>query len=194
MPDRTIGTGSAGRLLVATPLLTDPNFDRTVVLVCFHDASGAFGIVLNRPVEARASDLVPDWEDLISEPAALHAGGPVERSSFLALGRMEAGEDEVQSAGIEWWTSLGRGLGLVNLAADPEEAEDLEDLRIFHGYAGWGGGQLDAEIGEHAWFVVDADPFDPFTPRPDRLWNAVLQRQRGELAMYGHYPADPKVN
>ena len=70
---------AAGRLLVATPILNDPNFDRTVVLVCFHDANGAFGIVLNRPVEARASDLVPGWEDLISPPGRLHAGGPVER-------------------------------------------------------------------------------------------------------------------
>jgi putative transcriptional regulator len=180
---------AAGRLLVATPLLSDPNFERTVILVCFHDENGAFGVVLNRPVEARAADLVPDWEPLISPPGTLHAGGPVERASFLGLGYMEVPEDDP-----EWWTGLGRGLGLVNLAGEPEEADDLEALRIFHGYAGWGAGQLDVEIGENAWWVVAVQVEDAFTSSPERLWNTVLGRQRGDLAMYGHYPDDPAVN
>lgn len=188
---------AAGRLLVATPLLNDPNFDRTVVLICFHDINGAFGIVLNRPVEARAADLIPAWAPLVSPPGALHAGGPVERSSFLGVGMMENPEDEP-----EWWTPVVRGqgaqrglsVGLVNLAADPEEADDLEGLRIFHGYAGWGSGQLDMEIGEKAWFVVDAHPLDAFAPDPSQLWHGVLRRQRGELAMYGWYPQDASLN
>ena len=182
---------TAGRLLVATPLLTDPNFERTVIFVCFHDANGAFGLVLNRPVGAPAGDLVPDWQPLLTPPGELHSGGPVERSSFLGLGAMEGPRDE----GIEWWTPIAHGVGLVNLAGDVEEAADaLEALRVYHGYTGWGGGQLDAEIGENSWFVVDADPEDPFTERPGRLWNTVLGRQRGELAMYGTYPEDAKVN
>lgn len=190
---------AAGRLLVATPLLNDPNFERTVVLVCFHDANGAFGIVLNRPVEALAAHLVPEWHEQISPPGTLHAGGPVERSSFLGIGLMEHPEDDP-----EWWTALahghrgqghhGQGLGLVNLAADPEEADGLDALRIFHGYAGWGAGQLDMEIGEDAWFVVDAHPLDPFAAVPETLWQDVLRRQRGELAMYGWYPEDARLN
>ncbi|MCK9486287.1 MAG: YqgE/AlgH family protein [Dehalococcoidia bacterium] len=185
---------AAGRLLVATPLLNDPNFERTVVLVCFHDANGAFGIVLNRPVEALAAHLVPDWHGLISPPGTLHAGGPVERSSFLGVGLMEEPQDEP-----EWWTALARGrpgpgLGLVNLAADPEEAARLDALRIFHGYAGWGAGQLDMEIGEDAWFLVDAHPLDPFAAEPEALWRDVLLRQRGDLAMYGWYPEDARLN
>jgi len=181
---------TAGRLLVATPLLGDPNFERTVILVCFHDANGAFGIVLNRPVGAPAADLLPEWDGTISPPGELHYGGPVERSSFLGLGYMEGPHDE----GLEWWTPISHGVGLVNLASDTEEAGDLEALRIYHGYAGWGGGQLDAEIGENSWFVVDLDPEDPFTERPERLWNDVLSRQRGEISMYGTYPVDPRVN
>jgi len=180
---------TAGRLLVATPLLTDPNFNRTVIFVCFHDENGAFGIVLNRPVEARAADLAPAWEELISPPGVLHAGGPVERSAFLGVGRMELAEDDPQ-----WWTEITQGVGLVNLAGDPEEAEDLEALRIFHGYAGWGAGQLDVEIGEQSWFVVDAEPLDPFVEDPARLWNTVLRRQRGSLAMYGWYPEEARWN
>jgi putative transcriptional regulator len=122
----------------------------------------------------------------------LHAGGPVERSSFLGLA-LWAGREPGDPV-PEWWTPIRHGIGLVNLAADPDEARDLEALRIYHGYAGWGAGQLDAEIGEDAWFVVDAHSEDPFTDRPDRLWNAVLARQRGSLALYGNYPADAHLN
>lgn len=184
---------TAGRLLVATPLLSDPNFARTVIFVCFHDGSGAFGVVLNRPVEAQAADLVPGWDGLISPPGSLHAGGPVERSSFLGLGYLPDAEGD-----SAWWTPFGReaapGLGLVNLAGDPDEARDLNQLRIFHGYAGWSAAQLDVEIGEDAWWVVDAAVDDLFTSSPARLWNRVLLRQRGELAMYSRYPEDPIVN
>lgn len=183
---------TAGRLLVATPLLTDANFERAVVFMCFHDANGAFGVVLNRPVEARAGDLVPEWSPRITAPGALHAGGPVERSSFLGMGLWSA-RDTVQ-ASPEWWTPIRHGIGMVNLSTDVDDARELEALRIFHGYAGWGAGQLDAEIGEDAWFVVDARADDPFTGAPARLWNEVLARQRGELAMYGNYPLDPKNN
>lgn len=182
---------TAGRLLVATPLLTDPNFERTVIFVCFHDANGAFGLVLNRPVGAPAADLLPEWEESITAPGELQYGGPVERSSFLGLGYIPGPHED----GLEWWTPIARGVGLVNLAADVEEAADsLEALRIYHGYAGWGGGQLDAEIGEDSWFVVDVDPGDPFTERPERLWNDVLARQRGALSIYGTYPLDHRVN
>jgi putative transcriptional regulator len=184
---------TAGRLLVATPLLSDPNFDRTVIFVCFHDGDGAFGVVLNRPVEAQAADLVPGWDELISPPGHLHAGGPVERSSFLGVGYLPDAEGD-----SAWWTAFGReaarGLGLVNLAEEPDEARGLERLRIFHGYAGWSADQLDVEIGENAWWVVDALVDDVFTSSPERLWNTVLLRQRGELAMYGRYPEDPIVN
>jgi len=124
---------AAGRLVVATPLLEDPNFDGAVVLVCLHDAAGAFGVVLNRPAEAQAAELLPEWEDLISRPGVLHNGGPVERSSFIGLGRMDVTPD---TPPLEWWTPLRRGVGLVNLAADVEEASGLQDLRVFHGYAG----------------------------------------------------------
>lgn len=184
---------AAGRLLVATPLLTDPSFDRTVVYVCVHDANGAFGLVLNRPTEARGSDLIPEWAPRITTPDVLLAGGPVERSSFMGLGRVARAFEDVPA----WWTPLRGNLGVVNLAGDPAEAEPLEALealRIFHGYAGWGAGQLDVEIGEDAWFVVDARPEDPFALDPSRLWNRVLQRQRGHLALYGHYPRDPDMN
>ncbi len=65
---------------------------------------------------------------------------------------------------------------------------------MFAGYAGWGSGQLEDEIAEGGWFVVDADPTDPLSPAPELLWAQVLRRQRGTLALFAAYPADPTMN
>lgn len=179
----------AGRLLVATPLLEDPNFARTVVYLCFHDENGAFGLVLNRAQEARAADAAPAWAEFVSSPAALFVGGPVQPNSVLGLARVR------QEAPLEWWTPVADDVGLVNLAVDVHEAGPaIAALRIFHGYSGWGSGQLEGEIAQDAWFVVDAEPDDPFTNNPGALWQRVLRRQHGDIAIYGTYPADPSVN
>jgi putative transcriptional regulator len=178
----------AGRLLVATPLLQDPNFYRTVVLLCSHDEQGSFGLVLNRPLEAAVVDLLPEWRGLVSSPHVLFGGGPVERSHAFALGlsRVQAGE--------AWWTPVMDAVGLLDLDQDPTALGALEDVRLFAGYAGWGAGQLAGEVGEEAWFVVDAQPRDVFTSQPERLWQAVLGRQPGDLRMFALFPPDPRLN
>ena len=73
-------------------------------------------------------------------------------------------------------------------------ATGLAGLRIFAGYAGWAAGQLEGEIDEGAWYVVDSEPRDAFTDNPERLWREVLRRQRGRLAMVSTYPDDPTQN
>jgi putative transcriptional regulator len=93
---------------------------------------------------------------------------------------------------------VGR-LGLVDLDTPPELlAAELTDLRIFAGYAGWAGGQLEDELEEGAWYVVAASAdgafADAFTTEPDRLWRDVLRRQGGDLAMVSTYLADPSLN
>jgi putative transcriptional regulator len=80
------------------------------------------------------------------------------------------------------------------LRGDPTTLETVEHVRIFAGYAGWGAGQLEAEVAEEAWFVVAAETGDAFTIEPDRLWHEVLGRQRGELRLYRHFPLDPRDN
>ena len=86
-------------------------------------------------------------------------------------------------------------IGLVDLDAPPEIlAPEIAGFRIFAGYAGWGTGQLQAEIDEGAWYVVPAQPSDAFCAEPERLWPAVLRRQGGELAYVATYPDDPGLN
>ncbi len=86
-------------------------------------------------------------------------------------------------------------IGLVDLEAPPELlASVLGSLRIFAGYAGWGPGQLEDELVDGAWYVVESEPGDVSCPAPERLWREVLRRQRNELAMVATYPDDPSLN
>jgi putative transcriptional regulator len=185
---------SAGRLLVATPALGDPNFARTVVLLLEHNASGSLGVVINRPTELAVADVLGPWSGLASAPDVIFQGGPVGLDGALALaalgGRTRVGDREPLG-----WKHVFGALGLVDLDAEPDRLTGaFSGLRVFAGYAGWGAGQLADELGEQAWIVVDSEAGDPFTTRPERLWSDVLRRQEGELAFVATCPADPRMN
>ncbi len=179
-----------GRLLVASPTLVDVNFRRSVVLVLDHGEDGALGLVVNRPLEVDVSSVLPAWQPHTTSPGRLFQGGPVQLDS--ALGLVAVPGTGSQPIGVRL---LIGSVGLVDLDAPPEViAPGLAGLRIFAGYAGWSAGQLEGEIGQGAWYVVDSEPRDAFTDRPDRLWPDVLRRQRGRLAMMSTYPEDPSLN
>ncbi len=179
-----------GQLLVATPDLADPNFARTVVLVLQHDDDGALGVVVNRASPVPVGDVLPTWQTLTSLPQVLFQGGPVARDSALALGRVE--DSDGTPIG---WRRLEGPVGLVDLDTPTELVSGgLDDLRIFAGYAGWSGGQLEAEIDAGSWYVVDSRPGDAFAGDPTTLWRAVLRRQAGEVALVSTWPDDPTMN
>lgn len=180
-----------GRLLVASPLLSDPNFERTVILLIEHGPEGALGLVLNRPSEMPVDDVLPQWDSRTAVPKAMFIGGPVQPNAVicLALADAPAGTD----AGPLRPTAVP-GVSLVDLDGDPATIGPDVILRSFAGYAGWGEAQLEAEIDEGSWFVVDPLPGDPFAAEPSRLWRSVLARQPDPLARYALYPADPRVN
>jgi putative transcriptional regulator len=93
------------------------------------------------------------------------------------------------------WRRVHGAIGLVDLETPPELlVAALGSLRIFAGYAGWGPGQLEKELADGAWYVVDSEPGDVSVPRPESLWRAVLRRQRSALAMIATYPDDPSLN
>jgi putative transcriptional regulator len=181
---------TVGRLLIAEPMLGDPNFDRTVVLMIEHTDEGALGVVLNRPTELEVGAVLHEWADLAAAPPVLYMGGPVEQNGVLALGRRRKDAGEVPG-----WTSVLGDVGTVDLHLGPEDvAGGLDGIRFFAGYSGWGGGQLEAELAEGAWLVVDAAGDDVFAPDPDTMWRAVLRRQGGRTAMLEHFPAHPSLN
>jgi putative transcriptional regulator len=181
-----------GSLLVASPALTDPHFDRSVVLVVDHDEDGAVGLVLNRPSELRVFALLPVWSDLAAEPQVVFEGGPVAGESALALARVDGIGPDNEPEGARHLTG---DLCLVDLDGDPDVLTGrLRGLRVFAGYAGWAPDQLESEIAEGSWFVVPALPDDPFRPDAGQLWRTVLRRQTGALRLLAGFPADPSMN
>jgi putative transcriptional regulator len=183
-------TGLVGRLLVATPVLDDPNFRRTVVFLLDHNDEGALGVVVNRPLEVDVAAVLPLWQPYATAPGRLFQGGPVALDSALGVVAVPGADEE--PVGVKRITG---SVGLVDLDIPPQMiAGEVAGLRIFAGYAGWGAGQLEKEISDGAWYVVDAEARDPFTDSPDQLWRQVLRRQRGDLAFVSTYPDDPALN
>lgn len=179
----------AGYLLVADPTMRDPNFERAVILMLDHDDEGAVGVVLTRPSEVLVDSVLPGWGDYVEAPARVFVGGPVSPESAIAVGVLRPGvlaEGFTPAAGVAC---------IVDLDTVPRVAqESLDGVRIFAGYAGWASGQLEDEIVEGAWLVCDVEPSDVAGPDPDHLWEAVLKRQGGWLAVAASFPDDPSAN
>lgn len=180
--------GARGMLLVATPPLDDPNFDRSVIYMMEHSADGAVGLVLNRPTEEDTIDGLDRWMELAVPPAVVFDGGPVQLDALIALA-------EVQRPQEDAWSPILPDLGSVDLARDPVDvAEGIGRVRVFRGYAGWAPGQLDVELEAGAWMVLEAQRDDVFNESPERLWRDVLRRQRGRVAWLANAPDDLSMN
>lgn len=180
-----------GRLLVATPPLEDPNFDRAVIYMLEHHHDGALGVVLNRPTEEPLDEPLDRWADLQAEPQIVFEGGPVEPDALIALALAKQPLTEP----TEELSPVSGRVVSADLAADPAfVAGAVSVVRVFRGYAGWGPGQLDGEIEMGAWLVLDAEADDVFAATPRDLWRSVLRRQGGRLAWLATAPDDLSAN
>ena len=165
----------SGRLLVASPLMGDPNFARSVIYLADHSPAGTLGVLLTRPTTVRLPDILERWRTSLAAPDMLFSGGPVTPDGVLALGHSTAGE-------------------VVIVDLDDDQPADFQHVRIFHGYAGWGAGQLNGELDESAWLVVDGTAADVFDDIPATLWRRILARQHGEVSWLAAYPDDVNAN
>jgi putative transcriptional regulator len=180
-----------GRLLLATPPLADPNFDRAVVYVLEHHEDGAIGLVLNRPTDEALAEPLDRWIELQSVPSAVFAGGPVDTNAMIGIATTKLLLDE----STDLLTPISGLVASTDLSADPAiVAAHVDAVRVFRGYAGWDSGQLESEIDEGAWLVLDAEIGDVFSERPDELWYDVLRRQPGRLSWLALAPDDLSSN
>lgn len=175
-----------GQLLISGGGLLDPNFRHTVVLVGEHNAEGALGIVLNRALDVTVADAVPELASLVPPGEILFEGGPVQPSSPVLLASFATPE----MADIPIFGSVGFLIGEMS----PGAIQNIERARIFAGYAGWGPGQLEAEMKERSWIVDPAREEDVFTSEPDLLWSRVLERKGDEFRQLSRMPFDPSMN
>jgi putative transcriptional regulator len=175
-----------GQLLIASPALLDPNFRRAVVLITEHTDEGAAGLVLNRPSPSSVSELVPELEPLVEDEEQVWFGGPVQPNAVLVLGEFLDPDD----AAVPLFGSLG-----FPALDDPEDVVPATTRRrVFAGYAGWGAGQLENELGREDWIIEEAQNDDAFTESPENLWSDVLRRKGGIYELVARIPDDPSVN
>jgi putative transcriptional regulator len=175
-----------GQLLIASPALLDPNFRRAVVLITEHTDEGAAGLVLNRPSPSSVSELVPELEPLVEDEEQVWLGGPVQPNAVLVLGEFVDPDD----AAVPLFGSLG-----FPALDEPEDVVPATTRRrVFAGYAGWGAGQLENELGREDWIIEEAQNDDAFTESPENLWSDVLRRKGGIYELVARIPDDPSVN
>lgn len=184
---------TTSRLLVAVPHPHDRDeadiFARSVVYVLHHGDDGAQGVVLTCPLEVGVDDVLPGWQPIASEPGRLFQGGPVGMDMAIALANVP-GRDETLGA-----KKMYGSLALVDLDAPTALLEaEIAGLRVFAGSAGWDSGQLEGEIADGLWVVVDAEIGDVFDSDPATLWQRVLRRQPAPLRYLASFPDDPSLN
>lgn len=176
-----------GDLIISEPFLPDPNFSRTVVLICNED-DGHVGFVLNKKTDVKLSDLLDGWEGY---EADIYLGGPVERNTLHFIHRHG---DELSGA-VKITENLFWGGDIEELKEKIElKLIDLKNIRFFIGYSGWGEGQLDQEQEEKSWIVVHSEVIDVIKDDPEDLWRLVLKKMGGAYKQLANYPIDPNLN
>ena len=177
-----------GVLLIAPPIMDDPNFRRTIVLLCEHGVDGSFGLILNRGLTLQLHDVI---EGANHYHGFLSLGGPVQPNTLHVLHRYgERFGESIEVLDDVYWG--GDFDTIQDVLAD--EGASQSDVRFFLGYAGWSPGQLDAEIEQGGWIIASSDESMIFTAEPDKLWGEALRRLGGEYALLANVPEDPRMN
>jgi len=170
----------AGQLLVASPSMTDPRFDRAVIVMIRHHKEGALGVVINRPVGESSIALLlamlGDTDASVSGEVRIFAGGPVQPEKFLALHSADYRRAETfEIDGRLAMTSSGDVLRDIGNNKGPNKA-----LVVF-GYSSWLAGQLERELARRIWTVAPAEPGVVFDEDRDKVWEAAYSKRMREL-------------
>ena len=165
--------GTAPLLLVSMPQMGDPNFAKTVVLLCDYTDQGAFGLVVNRQLPEPASQLIKTKPPIRVNPdLRLWMGGPVElQRAWVLMSEAQGPDDEQREICPGVLLSGSQELTLHLLQAPPSPR-----ARVIVGYAGWAPGQLDKELAASAWLTIDVDPGLIFGVAAEQMWETALRR------------------
>lgn len=176
-----------GKLLIAEPFLSDPNFARTVILICEHGAEGTVGFILNHATELTLGDLLPGFYTPLLQ---VYQGGPVQMDTLHMLHRKpkEFGGSMV-SNGVYW----GGSYEALQDAISTNEYQPI-DLRLFVGYAGWSPGQLEKELEAGSWIVTDASEQLLFETEPENIWQEAIKSLGSQYSYLANLPIHPQLN
>ena len=177
-----------GILLIADPFLKDPNFLRTVVLLCDHTAEGSFGFVLNKKIEQTLNELLNNFDGF---QLPVYYGGPVQTDTIHFVHQYPGLiPDAVKiSNDIYWGGNFETVSALIkNNSINPNK------IKFFIGYSGWGNGQLSGELDEKSWLTVAATKNLVFNTQPAEVWKGSLEHLGGDYEMLVNFPIDPQLN
>ena len=178
-----------GDLLISEPYLPDPNFNRTVVLICEHDENGTIGFVLNRKSKSVFSDVIVEAAHF---NVPLYIGGPVQHDTLHFIHKDILEMESGQSLGkrLVWGGDFNRLLTRIDT-----HQIDKNDYRFFVGYSGWFPGQLMEELKTKSWIVCqNKDEELIFDSSSNDLWKKVLRDMGGKYSLISNYPVDPRLN
>ncbi len=177
-----------GRLLLSEPLMGDFYFGRSVVLLAEHNDEGSFGVIMNKPVEARFNDVV---EDFPSFDAPIYIGGPVDTSSLFYIHTLG---EEIEGA-IEIMDNLYWG-GNIEIVKEKMLLNTLDnnDIRFFIGYSGWSENQLNAELKRNSWLISEASKDMLLSTDPKLMWKRLVDLMGNEYKFWNKLPEDPAMN
>jgi putative transcriptional regulator len=181
-------TPGPGILLIADPFLKDPNFMRTVVFLCEHQDEGSFGFVLNRSYDYTLNELVNGLEDL---KVPVYYGGPVQMDTIHFLHQYPEkipGGFEI-AEGVFWGGDFDMAIQMIR-----KGEINLQRIRFYIGYSGWGTGQLNDELKEKSWLTVKASRKIIFHKETEEIWKESLKLLGGDYEMMINFPIDPQLN
>lgn len=179
---------SKGKILLSEPFMEDPNFKRTVVLLCEHNAEGTFGFILNKKTELLLGDAVPELEHF---ETPLYYGGPVEPQTLHYV--HQSGDILPESVPIGDGIFWGGQFETLKILLKNKEINP-DTIRFFTGYSGWDPDQIVEELKQNSWFVTSSDVEDIFHKDDEHLWKKILNELGGDFKTIANYPENPNWN
>lgn len=178
-----------GKVLLSEPFLSDPDFERSVILLCEYNEQGAYGLTITNPLEGvLLHDIIDRVESSVEYPVYL--GGPVEPDVLQFIhtidtlpGCYKINDDLFIGGDFDY---------LIDLMNTNQIKE--EHIKFFLGYSGWDEKQLNKEFEENTWVVSEVTSQQFFLSPPDRLWKEILQQMGGDFKMMSNFPKDPSLN
>lgn len=177
-----------GRILISEPFLNDSYFKRSIVFITEHSSEGSVGFVLNKQVDLKVQDVIQDFPEI---DAGISIGGPVNTNTIHyihTMGKRIPGSVQVTDK-IFWGGDFDV---LKDLTASGEIKK--HEIRFFLGYAGWSAKQLEDELSENAWLVVELNSEIIMKAESANTWNQILEKMGDKYQVWSNFPENPGLN
>jgi putative transcriptional regulator len=176
-----------GSILISEPSLRDFYFRQSVILLAEHNEEGTFGVIINKPIEARLKDILKGFSGY---NLPVYLGGPVKTDSiFYIHTREDVAEGLPIMQGLYWGGDLNAIKEMLK-----KKIMSPSEIRFFVGYSGWSPNQLDRELREKSWVLSQTTVKEVINDQPESLWSNYLKNMGQDYAIWANFPADPTFN